>query len=512
MPIAELYPARPRELNVALIKAVRDAEGENQFIEANEEFAAALHPSIFAELDWMETSMPREWIEQGQRLVDDLFYTHLPGLLALRGIELDLDEEALLIEVGGNSEFYRYVVEEIPDALNGALLRKVRDLLRNFDKNATELFSQVERSVRASVADRIPEIAGYTPWIITFTSIEIRNSVLRALDHLSSRVRAKHFVRTIGGNLPSLSLQEIQGSADRRQFVEELRALADLARADRLPRLVAVCELIAGSVADINLSATPTFRGELIEGCGPCARCSMSFASSAIASLDPTCPGLFSDKEGTITVPLDFNVARCHFCGHEDRINYPSMFYSPQRNQVIYNVPTFGQYTQQEAVELHRPVIEALRERYLERVGETGAPAFENAAEELVYSVQEFMATIHMGTTVPEEHVYSLIRLRPSGKGLVVDKTKNVILILTESEVGSMWASSIDVPVTAPDFEADGALGQAMAAFKHSDYERAREILEELYRRAPSDQTRRNLAAAHYALGDYQEARRVLQN
>ena len=53
-----LYPPRVRDINITLIKGIRDANSQSTFDNADAQIARNLHPSLFAELDFMEMSMP----------------------------------------------------------------------------------------------------------------------------------------------------------------------------------------------------------------------------------------------------------------------------------------------------------------------------------------------------------------------------------------------------------------------------------------------------------------------
>ena len=94
----------------------------------------------------------------------------------------------------------------------------------------------------------------------------------------------------------------------------------------------------------------------------------MMYASTAICAFDPTCPGLFESDTNRINLPLAFNVSVCPFCGEQSRDEAPSLFYAPHRNLVIYVYPRLGQYSEEEARQVHRPVVQALRDRLIARL------------------------------------------------------------------------------------------------------------------------------------------------
>ena len=54
---------------------------------------AALHPSLFAELDCMEMTMPYQQRQDGARLVDDIFLYHLNEIITQRNPALINDSK-----------------------------------------------------------------------------------------------------------------------------------------------------------------------------------------------------------------------------------------------------------------------------------------------------------------------------------------------------------------------------------------------------------------------------------
>ena len=130
-------------------------------------------------------------------------------------------------------------------------------------------------------------------------------------------------------------------------------------------------------------------------------------------------------------------------------------------------------------------------------------------------AVAEFMNAIHMGTTATEEHVCNVVRLA-DGSGLLVDRTKGVLMSLTRAELASRWASGLEAlggsgAPAAPDPGPGTTMAAAMKAFEEGDLARAGEVLEALLERQPADDVvRRNLAAVRYAQGDRQAAREIL--
>ena len=67
----DLYPPRERALNVALIRAVVYAQDEAAFDAALSGFSEQFHPSVIAELDWMEQVVDEKQLIHAQRRRDD---------------------------------------------------------------------------------------------------------------------------------------------------------------------------------------------------------------------------------------------------------------------------------------------------------------------------------------------------------------------------------------------------------------------------------------------------------
>ncbi len=506
-------------MNVALIRGIMAARDQQAFEAADRRIAEGLHPSLFAEVDWMEMSVPPDQRANARRLADGMFMHHLPAIAAARRVEFDLPDEDLRAEITEHWSFYDFLIKEARDVLgalgsdlDARIRRAFAGSARDDDAAAARAYSREAPRVRqvfSHVQDR--------RWLVLLSNVEIDNAVAYALDHVSSRMDAKQFVREGDGRFPSLQRGEVRNADDLSDVRRRLELLGGRALASRQFRLYGVCRAIDDVVADLRLTALDRFCGERARGYGTCGTCSMYYASSAIVSFDPTCPQLLDEETGRIFLPLDFNVSTCPFCGAEQRAETASLFYSPDRHQVIYNVPTLGQLTDDQALAQYKPLIAQLRELYIARVSAEDAAAFQTASEEFTHSMADFLLAIQMGTTVREEHVYNVVRLA-NGSGLLVDPTKNVIIALTRAELARHWArgATIDAQPAAgesgPELPAGGAnLHEAMSAYATHDYARARDILEALHARHPGDMyVRQNLAVIYVALGDRDAARRLL--
>lgn len=513
----DLYPSRDRSTNVELIRNLLAAHNQEEYEAADARVAVGLHPSLFAELDWMEMSVRPQDQVGAIRLVDGLFVHHLPAIMSQRKVEFDLLGEDLQWELSANHGFYEVLLRDAKrplDELGSQLSQRIRDCLKCLEPDTAAAISAIRRSERSRIVADFSTVEDPN-WILPMVSVEIENAFATALDHIASRMQTKQFMRHIGGRFPNMGITSVDSNADLQSLLDSLGDLEARAREFSICRLAAVCSVIHEVLVGMDASRLNAYSGELASGYGPCGNCSMMYASSALASYDPSCPRLFESEGGRITVPLDFNVSVCPFCGNQSRANTPAMFYSPRRNQIIYNYPRLGQHTEEEARETCRPMISALREQYLRRLGGVEAERFQAATEESTYSFTDFLWAIQIGTTAKEEHVYNVVRLG-DGSGLIVDATKGVIIALTPTEMVGLGEEAHDLATVLAAQKNEGAesgptLGEAMEAFAAGRYERSRDMLEELHKRYPRDQViRRNLATAYVTLGDKESARRVL--
>jgi hypothetical protein len=512
----DLYPSRDRATNVQLIKNLRAATNQEAFEAADKEIAMALHPSLLAELDWMEMTMPAHQRTAGASFVDGLFVHHLAAIMSQRKVDFDLSEEELRWEISANINFYKNLVsdEQRPlDVLGEQLSKRIQDCLESLEPDMAGAIARICDAERHRINS---EFAGVQDpdWIMLMIDVEIKNALAISLDHVSSRMQTKQFMRAVGGQFPRIEVPSIESEDDLQLLLKKLKDLEDYARKFSVCRLAAICLVLRELFAGTDVSAFKGFGGEIAVGYGHCGNCSMMYASRAIVSYDPTCPGLFRGKDGQINFSTNFNVSVCPFCGDQQRAETPSMFYLPQRNQVIYNFPRLGQFSEDKAREVHRPVLSAIRERYLARISADEVVKFEAANEEVTYSAAEFLIAIQMGTTVKEEHVYNVVRLI-NGSGLIMDPTKGVIIELTPAEMRDHWRSAGPMTTNTAAKEEDARGGplmkDAMDAFDARDYERSRDILEKLHQTHPDDQVvRKNLAVVYVALGDKESARRVV--
>jgi hypothetical protein len=435
----------------------------------------------------------------------------------LRRAELELPDADLAQEVTGNLDFYRGALgdERQPlRALGADLHARVAAIASAASEPSADALERRSTVVRPMVDAMLRQITD-PDWLPLIVERELANVTAFALDHPSSRLRAKRWLRGVGGQLllgPAASAANDEGLQVLRRRLHEW---SDSAARAGLLDIAALCRVLDDCLAEASVGSVRSFGGELAGGRGPCSRCAMMYANTAVVSFDPTCPGVFQGDDGVVNLPLDFNVSHCPFCGEQQRTDTPCLFYSPHREQVVYNFPRLGQFSESEARDVHRPMLATLRERLKERLGEHGARRFESAREELTYAMPQFLLAVQMGTIAREEHVCLVVRCQSGDSGLLVDPTKGVLLELTRAELtgygGMEYITSAAATIAAHDAPAAG-MAEAMQAFAAGDFARACEVLAPLLRASPGDSVlRRNLAAALFKLGDREAARRALQ-
>lgn len=456
-----LYPPRDRATNIAIIKAVVYAATEQDFRRARTRFAEDLHPSLFAELDWFEESCPPGQRDAAARHVDGLFEENVDAILERRR------------------------PQDVPAAADGA-----------------SLVEAVHGDLQARLAaltdrDRIPAVG----------AVALENALLLELDHPVSRVRAKRWVRARGHPfVPQDALDSPRARDCLREALERLSADADAAG---LAVLAAAARMLQGFLATADLDRMDRFEGDYQHGRGACGCCAMSFASEGLVALDSTVPWLCTLEDERILVPV-FNLSTCIFCGHSARVNTPALFYAPERNQVIYCLPSAGQRTEADSVAFWRPFIEDVRRRCVARYGADRAARFQRAAEVLTYDIPQFLAAIQVGHAEREWHAWNVVRFA-DGSGAICDGTKGVTIFLTAEELRQRWGAATGAGAPHKVEDAAPGVSMAKAAFEAGRVGEAVAILERHVATCPGDViARTNLATAYLKLGNRERARKLI--
>jgi hypothetical protein len=482
-----LYPARNRAFNVDLIKSIIYSRDKIEYDQAITNFIENLHPSLFAELDRMEISVPANQRENAREMNDALFLNNLGRIIQLREIEFELNEDELFDEVLENRDFYRYILEIEPKISEAFKKNTYQSILgaynQTFEKKDFINPNRYE-DVRSMTGQKLYRITDRENIPLVMREI-LLNLLALSLDHISSRIRAKKFVRKTGMEVFQFNVGEITSDNQIDELRQMVIYIVQNANEFYLHPLLEGLNVIEKFLEKGNLLMADKFEGEKAVGFGNCGNCSMMFSSSAIVSLDPTCPYLI-DKNDSLHLPLEFNSAQCPFCGIVRRIDAPAMFYRPSNKKIIYNIPTHNQYSKTEAENLYAEMIGEIRERYKKRLPPEEAVAFDNAGEEITYNILHFLTSIQMGTVNRVSHAFLQVELF-GGSSLLVDKTTNTIIDLTNpAEVAQMWDLSDDNILTEDSGLSknidEQAFRNAKDAYNKGDYEKAEQLFTEIYK------------------------------
>ena len=167
----------------------------------------------------------------------------------------------------------------------------------------------------------------------------------------------------------------------------------------------------------------------------PCRDCTMPGAALAATALDPSYEALHDEER--VIIPAGLNRFTCAFCGAEQTVNTPAVFYRPDRRQVIYCLPTADPQQPDEAIGRHRAAIERIRDRYLNTLTAEQAAAYQDAPELLTFNWEQFMYAVQTGNTIPEDHAYTG-RVLDDGTVAILDPTKRFIRYLTPAEAAEI--------------------------------------------------------------------------
>ncbi len=438
------YPPRDRATNVEAISTLAASADQETYERSMQALLDDYHPGLLHELDVAVASAPPDSTEGYEHLGSEVFLSALPRLLQQRRSALGLDgerSETVEATVDQHRTFFAFFVEHHPDpgsVLGADTIERVERRLAQpapSDEELSAVWYDDERARIQAVLGDLDDIE----WVIAKLNAELCTAMLVATDNPLARLDARRFVQQRGAYLPTV--EGIDGDRFSLELAAEgLETLGrDAAGAD-LHHYSAFCRAAADVVRGLDQDRLDQFRGRIGLGSGHCGNCSMNYAATGLASFDPTCPGLFDGDDGEgrrITLTLEHTTSTCPFCQTRQRIHAPALFYAPERNQVVYHLPMVGVTTEDEAIEAARPIIEELRQSYLERVDEATAAAFERAPEEICFDMLEFLSAIQLGTTARENHAFNLVGY-DGGGGAIIDATKEVIIELTAGEFEAM--------------------------------------------------------------------------
>lgn len=506
----QLYSPRARATNIEIIRAVRGATDQQQFEAADARVAAEMHPSLLAELDWMEMCTPPEGRPQCAQFVDGLFMHHLPLILSQRKVELELDEREFALEVAENVDFYRFLLSQradIRDHIGADLWQRIEQAAAGAEQWAPQVAERIQLDTSSLVEKTMAKVLDRRwLWLMVHTAMD--NCLAAGLDHVSSRTRTKYFLRQIGGQFPAIAGEPLENKQALDAFVSELRGLADIADRCGVLRLSELARGLAERCTGLDLDQISTFAGERAGGFGACGSCAMMFGSTALVAFDQDCPVGLPTTDGLICLPVDFNLSLCPFCGEPQRAELPSLFFSEPHKEIVYNVPQAGHPTPEAAFEVHRDALVAMRTAYMSQCDETKAAGFEAASERRAADSAEFLIAAQIGA-VPNTQECCLVRA-PNGAGLLVDPGSGALIAMSRAEIHSHFR---DMPeALAPSHPLGSGQGwSALQAIAVGNYDYACGALGALVQRQDhAGVVNRVLANACLSQGDRQGALRAL--
>jgi tetratricopeptide (TPR) repeat protein len=464
----------------------------------------------------MEINVPDNQRADARAMIDALFLNNLEKILQLREIEFELNEGELFDEVLENRDFYRYILEiepKISTAFKENIYQPVLKAYHQTSEKKDYIDPDRYEDIRRITEQKLARIADRENLPLVMREISL-NLLAFSLDHISSRIRAKRFVRKTGMEVFQFKVGEITSASQIDELKQMVGYLIENAREFNLLPLLESFNVIGKFLEKGDVLMADKFEGEKAVGYGPCDRCTMMFSSSAIVSLDPSCPNLI-DKDETLHLPLEFNSAQCPFCGIVKRIDTPAMFYRPSNKKIIYNVPTHHQYSEAEAENLYAEMIGNIRERYRKRISHEEAVAFDNAGEEITYNILHFLTSIQMGTVNRVQHAFLQVKLA-GGSSLLVDPTTNAIIdLVSPAEVAQMWDLSDDTALTEDQSLNrnidEQAFREAKDAYNKGDYEKAEQLFMDIYRSDPDDKIAgRYLSSVYLHLGKKELAEELI--
>jgi hypothetical protein len=436
---ADVYPQRTRQDLQALLTAML---GGADFFGAVQALGASFHPAFFAELDWQELRLDRDYSDGPgiYEMIDDFaFAATLPQNLLMRARPDEEQRAAFAAWADSYQRFFEDWRKGWPDPAAYGSLNP--GLSRQAALGLTALGLRAQPPPGAGAQARIARALsspGSKERAFSLVRMTLANELLACLDHPPSRQVAKRFLRDdrrAGGGLPVLHAMPRAEDAGAGELEAFLRSRAAAAESAGLTSWSSTARKAADLARDSSLDDLDDFDGNWTDSCLSCGRCSMWFGYQHILAIDSRCS--FVNWRGTnlTYLPADLNQADCHFCGHSSPVESPALFYSPQRRQVVYCLPVrLPRVKEEEAVEFFRGAIDYIRNGYIKKISPEEARRFNGAAELLTYSLPDFLYAMQMGETVPEDHVYNFVPM-PDGTGLLVDMSKGFARHASKSEV-----------------------------------------------------------------------------
>lgn len=424
---------RARDTNTSAVRALLLAGSREAVDAVTTLILASFHPSVLAEFDWQAMRPDSNAPEVLGMLADHVFVLSLVRNLTGREGDLELSQEELERFAEQAEPLVAEWVEQFPDTTSVEPLVRLRALL---DSELGERYDPAPMlaGIRETMARSLAALTDGNR-VVGLVTRQLTNALYLLLDlpttrlpacEFAKRTRFAHGSREFGDDLPD--------SQARDRFATYLAEHAAQAEEFDLSALAELFDWARNAVGELDIATMDKYEGDRQFTMGPCGRCSMWFASETMNSMDTRSDFLDWSNTGLIYLPVGINVSVCPFCRLAAPVESPSMFYVPQRDQVVYLLPTLGFLDQDQAVEVYRPVIESLRARYTATLDDAERGRFDSAVELLTWSLPEYLYTIQMGESVDEAHVFTVVEL-PGGCALLFDGSKGFARVMTPGEV-----------------------------------------------------------------------------
>ena len=153
----------------------------------------------------MEMSVPEDRRDNAMKMNDGLFLNSLGRIIVLRRSEYDVDDGDLFDEVLENRDFYRYVLETEPaiaDAFGPGLRERINAAYAAASSGATLKNPDRHRPKIRHAEEKLESMQDRRNLPLLLHEL-ISNEIAESLDHISSRMRAKAFIRSLGASCPS---------------------------------------------------------------------------------------------------------------------------------------------------------------------------------------------------------------------------------------------------------------------------------------------------------------------
>jgi len=310
--ISNIYSPRKRSENQAVIQALLNSRGEEEYKKSIKLIGDNYHPSLFPELDFLESHSEENMKDNLIKINNYVYVDNLDKILLYRKAEIPEDEYDLSLEVFENVEFYENLMKtpNLIDILDDTTVARIQKSITDckdqtswsdyyqsyydYEKSGKNLYEQL----RLHKDNRV---------ILQIISAALINCLFYYLDKLSSRLKTRRFITDEHIDWPLKTPHtRLENQEQREDFIYYLEDLQSKARRWRLFLLDKLCEYCLTFISRFPVHKYKDFEGHYMEGLGPCGRCSMFFPSSALSIISPVSQSVVDFQYNWIYFPPDF--------------------------------------------------------------------------------------------------------------------------------------------------------------------------------------------------------------